>query len=192
MFFEQIKLGMMDNFSYIIADEKIKEAAVVDPGWDYKRLISLCQENNFKITKILLTHGHFDHAKETKNLSEETDAEIFVHKDENIVGEKVHHILDKDIINLGEIRIKVIHTPGHTPGGVCFLVNNKKLITGDTLFVGAVGRTDLPGSDSENMKQSLKRLSKLDDCIEVYPGHDYGLKPTSTIKYEKENNPYMN
>ena len=190
MFFRQIKVGMMENFSYIIGDNK--EAAVVDPGWGYKKLIEICEENNFRITKILLTHGHYDHIMDLKKIVTETNAEVYVHELENLKdkGYKIKDIKEKDIINIGKIKIKVLHTPGHSPGGVCFLFD-KKLLTGDTLFVGAIGRVDLPGSNEKDMADSLKKLSKLDENIEVYPGHDYGDKQSSTIGYEKENNPFM-
>ena len=190
MFFKQLKLGMMENFSYIIGDDG--EAAVVDPGWEYKKLIEACEKENLKIKKILLTHAHYDHAKDLTKLAARTDAEIYVHKSEEIKSKdfKIKNIKDDDIISVGKIKIKVIGTPGHSLGSVCFLFD-KILLTGDTLFVGAIGRVDLPGSSEEDMKKSLKKLSKLGDDIEVYPGHDYGGKPFSTIGYEKENNEFM-
>lgn len=190
MFFKQLKLGIMENFSYIIGSEG--EAALVDPGWEYKKLIEACEKENLKIKKILLTHAHYDHAKDLTKLAARTDAEIYVHKSEDIKSKdfKIRYIKDNDIINVGKIKIKVLHTPGHSSGGVCFLFD-KKLISGDTLFVGAIGRVDLPGSSEEDMKQSLKKLSKLDKDIEVYPGHDYGNKPSSTIGFEKKNNPFL-
>jgi len=191
MFFKQLKLGMMENFSYIVGYNG--EAAVVDPGWEYKRLIEACEKENLKIKKILLTHAHYDHAKDLTKLAARTDAEIYVHKSEEIKSKdfKIKNIKDSDEITIGKIKIKVIHTPGHSSGSVCFLINNKILLTGDTLFVCAIGRVDLPGSNEEDMMKSLKKLSKLADDIEVYPGHDYGEKPFSTIGYEKENNSFM-
>ena len=190
MFFKQIKLGLMENFSYIIGDSG--EAAVVDPGWEYKKLIEACEKENLKIKKILLTHGHYDHSKDLTKLAARTDAEIYVHKSEDVKSKdfKIRHVEDGDEITVGKVKIKVIETPGHTAGGVCFLFGSK-LLTGDTLFVGAIGRVDLPGSNEEEMMNSLKKLSKLEDDIEVYPGHDYGSMPKSTIGYEKENNQFM-
>ncbi len=180
----------MQNFSYIIGDNG--EAAVVDPGWDYKKLIDVCEKEKLKITKILLTHTHYDHAMDLKKIVKATNAEVYVHKLENLKdkGFKIKNIEDDDIINVGKTKIKVLHTPGHSSGSVCFLFD-KILITGDTLFVGAIGRVDLPGSNEEEMMKSLKGLGKLDDDIEVYPGHDYGEKASSTIGYEKKNNPFM-
>lgn len=190
MFFKQVRVGVMQNFSYIIGSKG--EAAIVDPGWDVNKLVSICDDEGLKITKVLLTHGHFDHAQKLGKIVKKAGATVYVHELENINYNdmKIENVSDNDEIKLGKLKIKVIHTPGHTPGSVCFLVSNK-LITGDTLFVEAVGRVDLPGSDPQAMKESLKKLSELDENIEVYPGHDYGSKPSSTIKYEKENNPYM-
>ena len=190
MFFKQIKVGMMENFSYIIGD--YGEAAIVDPGWEYKRLIEACENENLKIKKILLTHAHYDHSKDIKKIVKETGAEVCTHELENLKDKnyQIRNIKDGDKINIGKTDIQVIETPGHSPGSVCFLFN-KKLLTGDALFVGAIGRVDLPGSSEEDMKKSLKKLSELDNNIEVYPGHDYGEKPSSTIGYEKEHNPFM-
>jgi len=190
MFFKQVKVGLMENFSYIIGDNK--KAAIVDPGWEYKKLIQVCEENNLKINKILLTHTHQDHTMDLRKIVKKTNAEVYVHESEDLKdkGYKIKNIKDNDEIIVGKISIKVIHTPGHTQGSVCFLFD-KKICTGDTLFVGAIGRVDLPGSSEEDMKESLKKLSKLDEDIGVYPGHDYGEKPISTIGYEKENNQFM-
>lgn len=192
MIFKQLKLGMMANYSYIIGDSG--EAAIIDPGWEHKKIIDKCEKESLKITKILLTHGHFDHTLDLRKLVKKTDAEIYVHEEETLKDYdhefKVRRIKDNDIIELGKLKIKVIHTPGHTKGSVCYLVENK-LITGDTLFVEAIGRTDLPESNEEDMRTSLVKLSMMDENIEVYPGHDYGSKEYSKIGYEKKNNPFM-
>jgi len=190
MFFRQIEVGLMKNFAYIIGDSG--EAAIVDPGWEYKKLIQICEKENLKIKKILLTHTHQDHTMNLRKIVKKTNAEVYDHESEDLKdkGYKIKNIKNNDEISVGKIKIKVIHTPGHTPGGVCFLFD-KKICTGDTLFVRAIGRVDLPGSSEEDMKESLKKLSKLDENIEVYPGHDYGEKPISTIGYEKENNQFM-
>lgn len=189
MIFKQIKAGEMENFSYIIGDSG--EAAVVDPGWEYEKLIKICSKEGLKITKILLTHGHFDHVQELAKIVEATKAEVYVHKSEKInFHGKIKFIKDSEKIKIGKVEVKVIHTSGHTLGSVCYLVDDKKLLTGDTLFVSGVGRTDLPGGSAVQMKKSLDRLSKLNDEIEVYPGHDYG-GASSTIREEKKNNPFM-
>ena len=195
MIFEQIPLGQMQNFSYLIGDEEIKESAIVDPGWEIDKLLAETKKLDLNINKILLTHNHYDHINGVKQIFEATNATIYVHENDSLEIkklniEKIKKIKNNDIINVGKIKVKVIHTPGHSEGSVCYLFDNK-LVTGDMLFVEAIGRVDLPGGDIEKMFVSLQRFKKLDENIEVYPGHDYGSKLHSTIGYEKENNPYM-
>lgn len=191
MIFKQIRVGDMDNFCYILGSEG--EAAVVDPGFEHEKILDICEREGLNITRVFLTHGHFDHVQELPELVSETHARVFVHKQEPLDTSDmdVTYVEEGDVISFGDISISVIETPGHTAGGVCYLVNNTKLISGDTLFVGAIGRCDLAGANLEHMKRSLARLKELDETIEVYPGHDYGETPSSTIKQEKENNPYL-
>ena len=188
----------MQNFIYIIGDEKSKDAAIVDAGWEIDKLIGVANKEKLKIKKIILTHSHYDHVQKADELASKTNADVYFHelefdqlkkiiKNPNI---KLHKLKNNDEIKVGSIKIKVIHTPGHTPGAICLLFENK-LITGDTLFVNAVGRTDLAGGDSIKLFESLQKLKKLDDDIEVYPGHDYGEIPFSTIGNENKNNPYF-
>ena len=193
MIFEQIPVGQMQNFSYLIGDSK--EAAVVDPGWEVDKVLQIASKHDLEVRYVLITHSHYDHINEVKNIVDATDATVYVHKEDlqeikNKGIEKIKTIKDNDEISVGKVKIKVLHTPGHSPGSVCYLVDNK-LITGDTLFVENIGRTDLPGGNSKIIKKSLDRLKKLDENIEVYPGHDYGSIHHSTIKHEKENNFYM-
>lgn len=195
MIFEQIPVGNMQNFSYLIGDEKSKEGAVVDPAWEVDKIINTASKYDLGIKFILITHSHYDHIDGVKSLVSATDATVYVHKEDagelkNRGVDKIKTINENDEINIGKIKIKVMHTPGHSPGSVCYLLDNK-IITGDMLFVEAVGRVDLPGGDIEKMFNSLQELKKLDKNIEVYPGHDYGSVPHSTIAHEKENNPYM-
>ena len=195
MIFEQIPVGHMQNFSYLIGDEAAKESAIVDPGWDVDKLLSSAKKHDLKVKFILITHSHYDHIQQVKNLFDATNAAVYAHKDDseeikNRGIDKIKTIDEGSEINVGKIKIKVLHTPGHTPGSVCYLID-KKLITGDTLFVENIGRTDLPGGSARIMAQSLKRLKKLDEKIEVYPGHDYGSMKHSTIGHEKKNNPHM-
>ncbi len=198
MFFNQVHVGPMQNFSYIIGDEKNKEAAVVDAGWDIDKLINITNKEKLKIKKIILTHSHYDHVQKVDELASKTNAIVYFHeedyneikpliKNNNI---KIIKLRNNGIIEIGKIKIKVIHTPGHTPGAICLLVENK-LLTGDTLFVNAIGRTDLAGGDTIKLFESLQKLKKLEDDVEVYPGHDYGEIPFSTIGNEKKNNPYF-
>lgn len=191
MIFKQIRVGDMENFSYIVGDEN--EVAIVDIGWEPDKIIDICSRDNLNITKVLLTHTHFDHVQALDEFLEKVEADVYVHEKENydFGFTKVQYVKEGNSIMIGEVEVRVIETPGHTPGGVCYLVNNQKLLSGDTLFVGAIGRTDLPGSDPQQMKKSLARLKELDDSIEVYSGHDYGETPSSTIGQEKKENPYL-
>jgi len=188
----------MQNFVYVIGDESTKEAVVVDCGWDVDKIIESANKEKLKITKIIVTHCHYDHVQSVNELIDKTNAEVYFHEDEHDYIKKslenkkirIKKLNDNDSIILGNIKIKIIHTPGHTPGSICLLVENK-LLTGDTLFVNAIGRTDLPGGDAMKLFESLQKLKKLDDDIEIYPGHDYGQTKFSTIGKEKKNNPYF-
>ncbi|MBI3034838.1 MBL fold metallo-hydrolase [Candidatus Woesearchaeota archaeon] len=198
MLFKQIHVGPMQNFSYIIGDEESREAAVIDSGWEADRLISIAGREKLKINKIILTHSHYDHVQKVDELASKTDAIVYFHDDDsNEIKKtiknpniKLHKLKNNDTINIGKIKIKIIHTPGHSPGAICLLAENR-LFTGDTLFVNAIGRTDLPGGDAIKLFESLQKLKKLDDSIEIYPGHDYGEIPFSTIGGEKKTNPYF-
>ena len=198
MFFKQIPVGPMQNFVYLVGDESAKEAAVIDAGWDIDEIIRNAAESKLKISKIILTHSHFDHIQKIQELVDKTNAGIYFHELEfdeisRLVkngSAKIIKLKDNEEIKVGKIKIKIIHTPGHTKGAVCLLFDNK-LITGDTLFVGAIGRTDLPGGDAIKLFESLQKLKRLDDKIEIYPGHDYGEVPFSTIGGEKKTNPYF-
>jgi hydroxyacylglutathione hydrolase len=185
MFFKQIK-QTGDNFSYVIADDITKEAVVVDPSFNANEIIRLVKEQNLNLKYIINTHHHMDHIAGNENISSSFNAKIVAHK--LTKGHKDIGVVDGDTIRIGKVAIKVIHTPGHTPDGICLLADGK-LLTGDTLFVGECGRTDLPGGNAEEMYHSLfDKLMKLDDGIEVYPGHDYGPNPHSTIGIERKTN----
>ncbi|MEM3823538.1 MAG: MBL fold metallo-hydrolase [Candidatus Bathyarchaeia archaeon] len=185
MFFRQIK-HRGNNFSYIIADETTKEAAVIDPSFNTEAITQILKTQNFQLKYIINTHGHADHTAGNQELQKMFNAKIVAHKKSKI--NKHINLEDGDTIKIGKITIKVIHTPGHTPDSICLLIN-EKLLTGDTLFVGECGRTDLPGGSAEDLYNSLfKKILKLDDKIEVYPGHDYGEHPYSTIGKERKTN----
>ena len=198
MFFKQVHVGPMQNFSYIIGDEKSREAAVVDAGWEVDKLIEVAEKEKLKINKIILTHSHYDHIQKVDELASKTGAITYFHEldSESIkkfiknTSIRIIKLKNNDEIKVGSIKIKVIHTPGHSPGAICLLFN-KKLITGDTLFVNAIGRTDLAGGNSITLFESLQKLKKLEDDVEIYPGHDYGEIPFSTIGGEKKTNPYF-
>ena len=187
LFFKQIKPRDSDNFSYVIGDERSGLAAVVDPSFNPRLVLDVLSENGLKLIYIVNTHGHPDHSASNERLKAATGAKIVAHESSNVRKD----VLAKDgqIIGLNGVKIKVIYTPGHSPDGISLLVDDKLLLTGDTLFVGECGRTDIPGGDPNKLYDSLfnKRM-QLDDSVEVYPGHDYGAKPHSTIGYEKKNN----
>jgi len=185
MFFEQVK-HRGDNFSYIVADDVSKEAVVIDPSFNGAEIIRLSRSRHLNVRYIINTHGHWDHVANNEDIKTAYGAEVIAHKLSKV--NKNLDVVDGSIIRVGNINIKVIHTPGHSSDSICLLVDHK-LLTGDTLFVGECGRTDLPNGSSVDMYNSLfKKLMKLSDDIEVYPGHDYGSKPHSTIGEEKSTN----
>lgn len=184
MFFKQIKYRG-DNFSYVVADDVTREAVVVDPSFNAEAIVRLLRDKNLNVKYIINTHDHIDHIADNEYIKSNFNAKIVAHKLSDV--KKDISVAEGDVVNVASIHIKVIHTPGHTPDSICLLVDGK-LLTGDTLFVGECGRTDLPGSSPEDMYHSLHKLIKLDDDVEVYPGHDYGVKPHSTIGLEKRTN----
>ncbi len=185
MFFKQVK-SVGDNFSYIIGDDTAKEAAVVDPSFNAEAIIQLVKENELRIVYVVDTHHHRDHTAGNDRIKSYSSAKIVAYRFSAVA--KDVGVDDGDEVRVGGIRIKVIHTPGHTSDGICLLLD-KKLLTGDTLFVGECGRTDLEDSSPREMYNSLfRKLAKLDEDVEVWPGHDYGPRPHSTIGEEKRTN----
>ena len=189
----QMAIGPMMNFSYLICDEAASVCAAIDPGWEAEKFSDAAQSLGAKIDKVLLTHTHFDHSNALSKLAGPSNLPVFVHREEQ--GALPQGVLGKPteegtVIPLGELQVRCLHTPGHTPGSQCFLVEGA-IFTGDTLFVEGCGRVDLPGSDPQKMLHSLKRLAALDPATVVYPGHDYGSAPTSTIGDELRCNPCL-
>lgn len=185
MFFKQVK-HMGDNFSYVLADEATKEAAVVDPSFNADAIMKIVRDQDLKAKYIINTHDHPDHTLGNEEIRSAFGAKIVAHQLSGI--RKDVSVVDGDVIKLGKTVVKVIHTPGHSPDSICLLVDGK-LLAGDTLFVGECGRTDLPGGNPESLYNSLfGKLMKLDDDVEVYPGHDYGPDPHSTIGRERKTN----
>ena len=186
MFFRQVQQHG-DNFSYIIADDATQEAAIVDSSYNAGEITRILKAEKLKLKYIINTHGHSDHTAGNQELRSIFGARIVAHKLSKITADVT--VDDCDTIKIGTIPVKVIHTPGHTPDSICLLVDNQKLLTGDTLFVGECGRTDMPSGNSRSMYNSLfHKLLKLSDDLEVYPGHDYGSKPSSTIGEERRSN----
>lgn len=190
MIIKQLEFGPMGNFVYLLADESIKSCAVIDPGWEAEKIIKIAEKEGLKITHILLTHTHFDHAGAANTLSQKSGAIIFVHMLEGTEGKNTKVFNNNEIIRIGQLVVKCLHTPGHTPGSTCFVVDNV-IFTGDTLFVDGIGRTDLEGGDPEQMFNSLKLLKHLPDNMIIYAGHNYGGEAVSTINDQKKRNPYL-
>jgi len=204
----QIPLGEYKVLTYLVACAVTKEAVIIDPAGEPDTILKQIKEGDFKIRYILNTHGHADHVAANEALTcalgvpaciHEADRDFFSLEE---VKQKCSLELglpspdpaekglkDGEVLEVGNLKIEVLHTPGHTPDGICLLVDGKKLLTGDTLFVGNCGRTDMLGGDSATLYHSLfDKLSKLDDDVEVFPGHDYGPRPRSTIGEERRTN----
>jgi glyoxylase-like metal-dependent hydrolase (beta-lactamase superfamily II) len=182
-----VPVGQMANFTYIIADEESGDAAVIDPSWDLDEVFHALKKNDWRARYVINTHTHFDHVLGNEQVAEVTGAKIVQHKNSQL--EKDIAVSDGDMIEIGSIKLRVLHTPGHSKDSMCLVLDGQLVFTGDTLFVGSCGRTDLPGSDPAEMYQSLfDRLGRLDESLTMYPGHNYGPTPTSTIGREKKTN----
>ena len=198
MILEKIVESRMGENTYVVGDENTKKCIVVDPGVNLVDIMNFVKRQNLNVEYIVLTHGHGDHITNVLTLKEATNAKIVAHEEEKeILIDKRKNLsaslpsntveLDADIyVKDGDMKLKFIHTPGHTPGSMCIKID-KHMLTGDTLFAGSIGRTDFYGGDYKKMEKSLKRLQNQDDDITVYPGHG----PNSTLKIEKMTNPFM-
>lgn len=191
---DALELGPMENFVYLIRDHASGRAAIVDPAWDVQQVIELAEQHGVKITDILLTHSHHDHINGINDVLGKYDAQLHLLNDEakfwgqSLNMPSLHH--GGDIIKLGETEIKVLHTPGHTPGSACFHLGDE-LITGDTMFVYGCGRCDMSGGDPEVMHQTLNKLAQLPASTIIHPGHNYADKTTCTMHEQVEGNPFM-
>ncbi len=203
-----IYLPQMANFCYMLGDEATHTCAIIDPAFDPEKILNTVDDAGYTITHIINTHGHSDHTSGNAAIIEVTGAQLCIHKnDANQVTRLLTRVLsrfmggkgspkasrileDNDIITIGKTELTVLHTPGHTPGSICIYAEGH-VFTGDTLFVQAVGRTDLPGGSSEQLLNSVhERIYTLPDDTKVWPGHDYGPSPSSTVAAEKQNNPF--
>ena len=209
LYFRQIPLGPMQNFIYLVGSRRTRQCLVVDPAWDTTALLEAAARDDMTITGALVTHNHPDHVggamlgfKVPGGVAEligKVDAKIHVNKHEadgliKVTGvsenDLVRHV-GGDLLEIGDVKIELLHTPGHTPGSQCFLVHSR-LVAGDTLFVNGCGRVDLPGSDPEAMYRTLTgTLAKLGDDVVLYPGHDYGPTQTSTMAEQRRSNAYL-
>jgi len=186
MLLDQYRIGPYLNFTYLVADREGGEGVVIDPSYGIDPVLKAIDAKHVKVRYILNTHSHQDHVAGNQDVKERTGAKIVAHKVAPL-GQDVS-VEDGDRFNAGPLRFEVVHTPGHTKDSVLYLFEGN-VATGDTLFVGECGRTDLPGGDPGEMYDSLlRRVVALDDALIVLPGHDYGPTPTSTIAQEKREN----
>jgi glyoxylase-like metal-dependent hydrolase (beta-lactamase superfamily II) len=177
----------MANYTYIIADEDTDLAAVVDPSWELDKIFTALRKNGWTAKYVINTHSHFDHVLGNEQVASVSKAKIVQHESSKL--EKDIAVKDGQIIELGKTNLRVLHTPGHSEDSMCLVLDEKFVLTGDTLFVGTCGRIDLPGSDPSKMYHSLiDVVCKLDESLVVYPGHNYGSSETSTIGRERATN----
>lgn len=204
---EQIQIGPMQNFTYLVGSKETREVAIVDPAWDIQGLLNLIDERDYKLTSTLITHYHPDHCggsfgqntvEGIAKLLELRPVKSYVHKLEADGVKKVTGISDGDMVtvdsgdklNIGDVEVEFLHTPGHTPGSQCFKIK-QTLVSGDTLFIDGCGRVDLPGSDTEDMWHSIQKLAALPDETLLLPGHNYSSVPHATMGDTKKHNTYM-
>jgi glyoxylase-like metal-dependent hydrolase (beta-lactamase superfamily II) len=205
MILERLVVGPLEENTYIIADEETKQAIVIDPGDESERILEIINDRDLKVNSIICTHTHFDHVGAVGDLRKATGAEILIHEEDMQVyasardqaafwGYEVDDLPepdgfldDGDEVEAGNLKFKVIHTPGHSPGGIC-LYGEGVLITGDTIFKGSVGRTDFPGGNIEELKKSFRRLLDLPEDTKIYSGHG----PETSVGMEKKTNFFAN
>ena len=192
---KSLKLGHMDNFVYLIKDQKTAKIAVVDPAWDVDAIFAEAAKMEGEIDTVLLTHSHYDHVNGVDQVLHRSDASLHLHKTEDRfwggAGRNacLHHGGDR--LQLGETELIIHHTPGHTPGSVCYQVGDN-LLTGDTVFVFGCGRCNMRGGDPEAMYHTLKKIgSHFDPSTRVLPGHDYAICADSTVGAQLQGNPFF-
>jgi len=209
MVVKQVEVGNFAVFCYLIGDEESHEGLFVDPADETTRLLAEAKSHGLnKIKYIVNTHSHVDHIMGNAEMAKKTGAKIIIHEeDATALDQTPSYLLEMfnaktsppadivvregDVIQVGNVRLKVIHTPGHSAGGMSLYLDGK-VFTGDTLFVGSVGRTDFPGSSWDVLEASIrKKLYVLPGETVVFPGHNYGSTPTSTIQYERRHNPFV-
>lgn len=206
----QIVVGSYQVNCYIVSCSRTKQCVIIDPGGESDKILQYVRDNGLQVKYILNTHGHADHIQANRELKELLNIPVCMHKEDvlHFGRSEIRKISEKELglsapggadilledsseIEVGDLIIQTLHTPGHTPGSVCYLVEGN-LFTGDTLFVGDVGRTDLSGGSLQTLLQSIKeKILVLPKTTIVQPGHDYGETPTSTLGWEMKENPYI-
>jgi len=198
---DNIVVGALQANCFIVYDEDSHDAIVVDPGDDAEKIIRLIEDRKLKVARIICTHGHFDHVGAVTGMKEKTGAAVMLHKGDLDIymradkqgalwGFQIEqppapdmYIDEGDELAVGGFRLKVLHTPGHSPGGIC-LYGEGVILTGDTIFAGSVGRTDFPGGSAKELKRSFARIIALPPETRIFSGHG----PSTTVKYEKKDN----
>lgn len=194
---KQFEIGPMQNFVYFIGDQNTKQALLVDPAWDIKSLLEEASKAGIAIKGILVTHGHFDHTNGVEELLKNYDIPVYINEAEmdffkfSWGKENIKKVSSGDKLKIGNVEVQFIHTPGHTPGSQCFLIQNN-LVSGDTLFIDACGRCDLPGGNVEEMFDTIyNKLMKMPDNTLIFPGHNYAHITQDLLINQKRTNPYM-
>ena len=195
LYLHQMEVGPMENFVYLVGSKLTREVLIVDPAWQVDTVLRFARENDLRIKGALISHYHFDHTNGIEELLEAVDCPVYVNKHDDpymeVSSDSIKKVDAGHKVKVGDVEIELVHTPGHTPGSQCFHVRGS-LISGDTLFINACGRCDLPGGDAKEMYTTLtQKLMKFDDRTVLYPGHNYAEKTTSTMGEQKRTNPYL-
>jgi hydroxyacylglutathione hydrolase len=186
MIVHQLEVGNMQNFTYVLEDEETKEAVIIDPSWDLDLVIETLERNNLKVKYVINTHHHFDHTIGNDAIVKHTKSKILQHESSTLKNDM--RLSNGEKIKFGNSELTVVHTPGHSKDSIC-LVGDGKIFSGDALFVGNCGRVDLPGGSAKELYHSLfDIIYKLDNDLMLYPGHNYGTSPNSTLGKEKKTN----
>lgn len=195
LYLKQMEIGPMENFVYLIGSNKTREVFVVDPAWQVDTVLRVAKEEDLKIKGALVSHYHFDHTNGIEELLEAVDCPVYVNKADipylDFSHDNIKPVDNGHRLKLGDVEIEALHTPGHTPGSQCFLCRGH-VVSGDTLFINACGRTDLPGGDPKELYYSLtQKLMKLEDSTILCPGHNYADKTMVSMGEQKKTNPYL-
>ncbi|MBL0349522.1 MAG: MBL fold metallo-hydrolase [Elusimicrobia bacterium] len=205
-YLRQIPVGPMENFCYLVGDPTVKKCWIVDPAWDVKTALDIAAADGYSVDGALISHSHFDHCNAVETLLAGRNIPLYVQPREleylekgaprglfwDLPKDHVRPVKGGDTLSLGSTRLTILHTPGHTPGSQCFLVDGR-LLSGDTLFLGTCGRCDLPGGNPHELFETLNGvLAKLPEDTILFPGHNYSSRGTqSTLREEKKENRFL-